>query len=180
MPTYVFYDTEFSGWDEPKLISVGFTTGGRHPKTLYVELADTYSDVDCSAFVRSQVIPRLWGGDYLATSATARERIGCWIKALGTPICLVCDYPEYDHELLRRLLAPAWPQSLACESLRFDPSGLGHRRALMNALGRVVDEHVQQYGMHHALIDAERLAATWFALLQLGRDPARLDEWRTQ
>ncbi len=34
--------------------------------------------------------------------------------------------------------------------------------------------------MYHALVDAERLAATWSALLQLGRDPARLDEWRTQ
>ncbi len=41
MPTHVFYDSEFSSWDEPKLISVGFTTGGRHPKTLYIELADT-------------------------------------------------------------------------------------------------------------------------------------------
>ena len=179
MAKYVFYDSEFSSWEEPKLISLGFTTGGRNPQTLYVELADTYSEVDCSDFVRLQVIPRLWGGGYLVSSVAARERITQWIQALGGPICLVCDYPEYDHELLRRLLAPAWPKCLARESLRFDPRGLGHRRALMNTLGRVVDDHVEKYGVHHALIDAERLAVTWSALLQLGRDPARLDEWRT-
>lgn len=169
----MFYDSEFSSWDEPNLISVGFTTVGRHSQTLYVELADTYSEIDCSAFVRSQVIPKLRGGDYLVSSITARERISLWIQALGGPVCLVCDYPEYDHELLRRLLAAAWPQFLAREPLSFDPSGLGHRRALTNTLGRVVDDHVQRYGMHHALVDAERLAATWSALLQLGRDPGR-------
>jgi len=59
----IFFDTEFTELGiDPRLISIGLISefGDR---TFYAELSDTYTEKDCSEFVRLAVLPHLEGGN---------------------------------------------------------------------------------------------------------------------
>lgn len=177
----VFFDTEFTDWRNPKLISIGFTVRERGGQSLYLELSDTYRLEDCSAFVNAEVLPQLAGGECLVTCEEAVAQISSWFSSFDVDnIDLVCDFPEYDMTLLKGLFRDEWPTGVSHRAIRFDTSGLGwHRRALMNAISQVAESHVKAHGQHHALVDAQRLKAVWERLTHMGRDPRRLDDWHS-
>jgi hypothetical protein len=140
----VFFDTEFSNFEQPSLISVGLASADG--RALHIELApspETWTVEDCSVFVRQTVLPLLTGP--ALTHAQAREAALAFLRDVATdgerPL-LVTDFTG-DWVLLRRLVDPL-PEDLAGLEAR-----LFH------------DPLIERYDFggrrHHALVDAEAL-----------------------
>lgn len=68
----IFFDTEFTDFQNGKLISAGFVTeAGRE---FYVELTDTLRERDCTTFVLDTVLPLLVGGNVAMREAEAARQ----------------------------------------------------------------------------------------------------------
>lgn len=146
----IFFDTEFSGFGSPKLISIGFVSSSDSDE-FYAELTDTYQPHDCSEFVVEIVLPRLAGGEARMSEAQASFRLARWIESFPSEVVLVCDAPAWDWPLLTELLALAgWPRNLArrCDTPCTSPS-YSRREAEY-----WVRHHEQR---HNALVDARAM-----------------------
>lgn len=148
-------DTEFTGLDQdkPDLISIGLVdeTG----REFYAELPPDHYAVQCNEWVHFNVLPLLWGGDYVQNVACIRERLMDWITAIQDQAMIVTDCPDADFTLLKRLL-PEWPQNLAKYPMLFSAWSMGDdRQPALEKLMR--NYHTPDRPEHHALHDAHAL-----------------------
>lgn len=108
----LFLDTEFTDLvPGNKLISIALVD--ENEDFFYAELTDTYELKDCSEFVKSFVLPFLFGGTHWQMSSYhCALKLGNWIEDRGEDCILACDNPGWDMPHLRKLLEPCWPENL--------------------------------------------------------------------
>lgn len=153
----VFLDTEFTDLDKPQLLSIGLVD--ELGRTFYAEL-DGFELAACSPFVWTNVLPLLTGPVFPSQEVATLVRR--WLADAGEQCQIVTDSPEYDFDLLKRLLGDDWPSNLATQAQRFDtytswPHSDVYARARQGA-------YKPGWPEHHALADALALKASWEAV----------------
>lgn len=124
----IFLDTEFTGLDQskPDLISIGLVD--ENGREFYAELPESHWTVQCNEWVHFNVLPHLWGGNYVQSVATVRERLTAWIEAIPDECRIVTDCPDVDFfGQLKQLLSP-WPENLNSWPIQFSAWSLGDER----------------------------------------------------
>lgn len=143
----VFLDTEFTGFDEPYLISAGLVAGSRE---FYFEIAGITSDI-CTPFVRQTVLSLL-GGPVLRPIAVSHQ-LATFLAPCSPDVTFFCDAPRYDVELLRPFLSASLRWNYAVPSFA--------EAADEDDFNRTLEEAFQGRRRHHALDDARALAQAW-------------------
>ncbi|WP_426197702.1 hypothetical protein [Massilia sp. DWR3-1-1] len=151
----VFIDTEFTGLhqDKPDLISIGLVDEAGCQ--FYAELPPSHYAVQCNEWVHFNVLPHLWGGEYVQSVPNLRDRLAAWLTGLGDQVVIVTDCPDTDFRLLQWLL-PQLPPNVAPVPMLFTSWSMGdnaqpHLRAHMQAY------YTPERRAHHALHDANSL-----------------------
>lgn len=101
----LFLDTEFTGFKDPKLISIGIA--GIGGEEFYAEVE--YSLEECSDFVRSTVLPLLTQEKKL-TLGELRSQLLEWIETVRAsgPV-LICFDSEYDRQMVEQIFKTKIP-----------------------------------------------------------------------
>ena len=131
----LFLDTEFTDFQQPRLISVGLVCEDGH--ACYCALADGWHPSLCSPFVRETVLPLLNLEDAL-TRAEARTGMLRWLAALGAPKLRIIADAAIDLMLVSQWLAPGLhaasrppcplpPGCLVWEQLQWPGSAMARR-----------------------------------------------------
>lgn len=158
---FVFLDTEFTSLQRPELISIGLSASDG--TEFYCERTD-YPTRRCSAFVRSEVVPKLgwdWHAQARLDELAARTQHWFADKArLRVPV-LAFDY-EDDGRLVNGLLTPELRAAVVDLQVRVDMS----EQLLQEYFAR------PDVVRHHALHDARALA--WSCAPWMGRTPESL------
>jgi hypothetical protein len=140
----LFLDTEFTDLvPHNKLISIALVDEDEN--FFYAELIDTYELEDCSAFVKSYVLPFLKGGDYRMTSYDCALKLGNWIEARNVKCIIASDAPGWDIPHLNKMLSALWPENL--ETKMIFPVRVSDEQELA-----MVEKY--DYDIHCALDDA--------------------------
>lgn len=161
-------DTEFTGFDQPDLLSVGLVAENGVSEC-YVELLDAERECHCSDFVRKEVLP-LFG--LLGVRATSYAELSDYISSFlqatapGCNIELMYD-SKMDKDLLSNALeeAPQWDdlqehiawRDVSAQVNESDASAAAKRSAFDAAA-------LEGVGRHHALIDARALRAAYLVV----------------
>lgn len=136
--TAVFFDTEFSNFDTPELISLGaVTVDGQHE--FYAEISPLPSG--CSDFVVEHIVPQLNGPAY--PKEEFAHRFLEWLATLGTDIEL-CSDSHYDRDIVNALCG-GYPIPI--------PNGV---KCSWTPLPGSINNNP-----HHALLDARLLQKTF-------------------
>ncbi len=139
---YVFVDSEFTSFAEPRLISVGAVASDS--ASFYCELSD-WPEAHCSEFVRASVLPHLEGG--AVAHPVAADAFARWLaeRAASGPVTIVSD-SGFDRWALADLLGS--------EDL---PAGADWRLVPLDV--ERLDDSARALGLrrHHALDDARAL-----------------------
>lgn len=109
----VYFDTEFTDFLDPGLISIGLVA--EDGREFYAELNDSYKPRMCSWFVQEQVLPILWGDGFRMGSPDLAVKLKLWIATLGEPVRLLSDAPSYDWPFIAEIFehwAKGWPENL--------------------------------------------------------------------
>ena len=167
----IYFDTEFSDFNKPALISIGLVGGGRE---FYAELNDTYDEVMCSGFVRSDVLPLLDGKSAEMGIYDLRSKLKDWIESFSLPqaglatgresggsVQLFCDAPTYDWQFIQLLFdfgVHGWPDNLVrkCENTQVFEND--SERFRYNNAYKDYWRSVKDAKQHHALWDARCIA----------------------
>lgn len=167
----VFLDTEFSGWSDSQLLSIGLVDQSGN-QSFYAEISG-FDIRDCSDFVRFSVLPLFQGGGAVMAPEDAATAIRSFFEAIDVPeIVVCCDLPSYDWFLFKRLCARgAWPANLATHAFTFDPGSDGLPRHAREAACAARERYFDTNPMHHALQDARALRQAWIAALDCGWHP---------
>jgi len=150
----LFLDTEFTDLiPENKLISIALVTDDGH-RSFYAELTDTYELEDCSAFVKSYVLPFLKGDPYKMSEYQCALKIAQWIEDLGEPCKLGLDNISWDYPHLKRLIqmTSLWPGNL-------DRNDYFKFQVMNDDAMEIVMEH--DLDIHNALDDAKAMAIAY-------------------
>ena len=146
----IFLDSEFTSFDEPRLISAALV-GEDEYRWIYTELDGDSWYGHASEFVLAEVVPLLDRRDGWEAPAAAAARIRAWCDKLLEPGQIVCD-SDYDWDLLQRLLVDngGWPDSLIDRPLPVQWSPVLHQ---------LREDYLLRHGLsaHHALSDAKAL-----------------------
>ena len=165
----IVIDTEFTGLDQiqPKLISLGMVD--ETCRSFYAEWPAIDYRQECSEWVVENVLPHLWGGQYILPEAQLKERLRAWIEDIQDRAMFVTDSPDFDFELVKPLLDP-WPRNLAKVPLQFDVTSMGVNK--QDWLAGIMDRyHTPERPGHHALHDAFALREGFMAALERGWRP---------
>lgn len=148
IPSRIYFDTEFTCLDSgAALISVGFVCVDGNE--MYVELADTFVESDCSDFCRATVLPLLEGGAVRKSLAALRLELYAWLAARGPGVQLVCDSRRDVTQIQALFPGGGLPDNCECLVLsRWNQL----RRRIVNFRGRLYRKHCLRH--HHALDDA--------------------------
>lgn len=144
----IFYDSEFSDFLDPRLISIGFVSEDG-TCTFYAELTSTYQPSDCSDFVREAVLIHLEGGAARMDMHELTLRLGNWLEGFEQPVQLATDSLSFDWPWIQEIfsLPGTWPENVASRPLILSQSPPFNRAvevAFANGLRR-----------HHSLDDAK-------------------------
>lgn len=153
----VFLDTEFTDLDKPQLLSIGLVD--ELGRTFYAEI-DGFELSACSPFVWTTVLPLFTGPAFSVADLAGLVRN--WLIDSGEPCQVVTDAPEYDFELLARLLGQQWPVNVSRQPVRFD-TYTAYPHAYLYHKARM-DSYQPGWPEHHALADALALKASWEAV----------------
>jgi len=138
---HIFFDTEFSSFEDPHLISIGLvaSTG----EEFYAEVE--YDIEGCSSFVRQTVVPLLTEAEKCSL-AELRVRLSKWIENLEDPgPTLLCYDSEYDRKMLELVFENQLPNGVIPRLLR----------ARQIDKIKLYEYHVSnKLAEHHALNDA--------------------------
>ena len=151
----IFLDTEFTGLDQdkPDLISIALVDeAGRQ---FYAELPPSHYAVQCNEWVHFNVLPHLWGGDYVQSVAAIRDRLVAWIAGIPDQAVIVTDCPDPDFRLLCWLF-PEWPRNVAPAPTIFTAWSMGDDEQ-PELRARMAGYHTPGRPAHHALHDAHSL-----------------------
>lgn len=145
MPQQIlFLDTEFTGFKDPKLISIGIVAVSG--EEFYAEVE--YSIDDCSDFVRATVLPLL-NRNKRYSLAELKSELSSWIETVrqGGPM-LICYDSEYDRTMLRQIFTNETPIGTIFRNLG---------ASYVNKI-KMYEWHVKHaQPEHHALHDARAL-----------------------
>lgn len=144
MTQQLFFDSEFTGFKNPKLISIGVVA--QSGEEFYAEVE--YPIDECSDFVRATVLPLL-NQNKRYSLAELKEALCLWIETVrqDAPI-LICYDSEYDRAMLRQIFEKDTPNGLVFRNL-----GTNYVNKL-----RQYEWHVKhKQAEHHALHDARAL-----------------------
>ena len=153
----LFLDTEFTDFKDMDLISIGIVSQDHHE--FYAENSE-YNRTWSSDFVKSEVIPKLYGGEHALAYSTLKERLQLWVTELleeYSSILFIFDYSG-DWFLLGEILI-----------------GYPHRDKVKGQQDEL-EEGIEQYFMHdrsnehHALQDAKALL-NGFKVKYAGKEP---------
>lgn len=168
----IFLDTEFSDIDTPRentLISLGLVReDGEH---FYAELPPEEYEFGATPWVRDNVIPLLWGSEWIMDRKEIQKRLVAFIEAIDDRVMIATDAPALDFELLKPLLHP-WPHNLSRDCMRFDSMCMG-----VNKLAALLDVRQQFFNdnkacpAHHALHDAQALLGMFMYARGIGWRP---------
>jgi len=109
----VFVDTEFTGFKDPKLISIGIVaqTGDE----FYAEVE--YSLDECSDFVRASVLPLLNQNKTLSL-VELKAALSAWIEKVRQEMpILICYDSEYDRQMLDQIFKQDKPNGVIFRNL---------------------------------------------------------------
>lgn len=140
----LFIDTEFTGFKDPKLISIGAVT--QMGEEFYAEVE--YSIDECSDFVRDTVLPLL-SQNKIYSMSELKNTLSSWIKTVGQggPI-LICYDSEYDRRMLSQIFGNDTPKGIVFRNL-----GTSYFKKL-----KMYEWHVKnRQAKHHALHDARAM-----------------------
>lgn len=117
-PIRIYFDTEFTSFEDGKLISIGLIHEDGSEK--YFEFSDGYHLSDCSDFVVDHILPLL--EIKKQDRQNVSKEIVQWIKSQNKDVVFVCNDPFYDWPLLEQLIsssAPILPSNLLpyCECI---------------------------------------------------------------
>ncbi|CAD5106873.1 3'-5' exonuclease family protein [Zestomonas carbonaria] len=133
----LYIDTEFTQLDvSRRLISLALV--GDDGREFYVELADTWTEADCSDFVRKIVLPQLDPDRHGMGRTEARGALLRFLAGCGE-VEIIGDALEWDWPLLLELLDPVGL-----------PDNVSGCRQVDDPLSALPAEAVP----HHALLDA--------------------------
>ncbi len=154
----VFFDTEFTNLETPQLLSIGLVS--EFGDEIYV-VFDTFSVSECSAFVRSNVLPILDIDNpmRLTPDKAVRCLVG-WFKDLrkhrNETIDLISD-AIIDFELLPQMLKDCI-RPITYRTI-WDAVPSADMRPVVD---RLINKYRQEIGIsHHALSDARVLKLAW-------------------
>jgi hypothetical protein len=152
----LFLDTEFTGLDQtrPDPISIGLVD--ENGREFYAELRESCWTVQCNEWVHFNVLPHLWGGDYVQDEKLIGNRLKDWIESVDEEAVIVTDWPQGDFFIQLKRLLPEWPKNLNSWPIQFDCWSINDEH--QQALRKLVDEyHSPERPRHHALHDAHLL-----------------------
>lgn len=139
----LYLDTEFTQLNPftYRLISIALVASDG--QEFYVELADNWTEDECSDFTRSIVLPQLDLPRHGRNTAQARMDFLLFCKVIG-PAEIISDAMSWDWPLLLWLAGPAGlPDGIEAGTLPTDIQG---------------DVEDWDEPPHHALLDARQLA----------------------
>lgn len=174
-PMFVFLDTEFTGLDQakPDLISIGLVDeAGRE---FYAELPEENWTVQCNEWVHFNVLPHLWGREYVQSEALIRERLTAWIESIPDECMIVTDCPDADFFTQLKRLLPQWPKNLHTWPMQFSVWSMGDDR--QPELQKIMDDYrTLQRSAHHALHDAHALRLALIHAVENGWRPSCIED----
>ena len=144
MTQQIFLDTEFSGFKDPQLISIGLVTSTGEEFYAEVEF-----DLEvCSDFVRRTVVPLLTQTETLSL-ADLKTSLSTWIEEVREPgPTLLCYDSEYDRKMLDSIFENDYPSGVVLRNL-----GASYINKLKQYEYHVKNKQAE----HHALHDARAL-----------------------
>lgn len=161
----IFLDTEFTDFDNPRLISVGLVAEDEY-RWLYTELDGETWYPHCSEFVLQEVVPLLDRRYGWEQPAAAAARIRTWCSKLPELSAIACD-SDYDWNLLRGLMLQngGWPHNLVDQPVPVSWSPRMHE---------LKQDYLLRYGLsaHNALSDAKALRYTFLTGRDMPPEPA--------
>lgn len=163
----IFLDTEFTGLDQakPDLISIALVDElGRE---FYAELPESHWTVQCNEWVHFNVLPHLWGGDYIQSESAICDSLKIWIERIQDECMIVTDCPDADFFMQLKPLLPEWPKNLHAWPMQFSAWSMGDDR--QPELQKLMDDyHGNGRPHHHALHDAHSLRRGMIYALEHG------------
>lgn len=149
-PMLIYLDTEFSDFEDPRLISVGLVAEDAY-RFLYGELDRRGWYRYASEFVLANVVPLLETPFGSEGPAQLAARIDTWASRLPSECTIACD-SDYDWILLRRLMLEhgRWPDRFASRYVRVPFTEESEQLAALYHLRAGTQPH-------HALHDARAL-----------------------
>lgn len=151
---FLFLDTEFTGFHQPELISIGLVSEcGRHE--FYAERND-FDLAKCNDFVRSTVLPKLEKAEAM-DQAKLTDTLLAWLDRLraldaGEMVLVLYDF-NTDFELLAHALGGVLPVWLEGTNVANE----------VNSITWARDDLEGAANAHHALHDARELRVDWLA-----------------
>ncbi len=144
MSQHIFIDTEFSGFKDPQLISIGLVTSTG--EEFYAEV--NFNLEECSDFVRQTVIPLLTRGEKVSL-ADLKTSLSAWIEEVrGEGPTLLCYDSEYDRKMLESIFESDFPNGVVLRNLG---------ATYVNKLKQYEYYVKSKEAEHHALHDARAL-----------------------
>ncbi|MCC4118448.1 hypothetical protein LLG90_24120 [Aromatoleum toluclasticum] len=160
----VFLDTEFTSFDEPRLISAGLVAEDEY-RWIYTELDGEHWYKHASEFVLQEVVPLLDRRYGWEQPAAAAARIRKWCEKLPEMSAIVCD-SDYDWDLFRGLMLEhgSWPDVLVDQPVPVQWSPRMHEFR---------QDYLLRYGLsaHNARADAKALRFAFLAQRELPPEP---------
>jgi len=144
MSRHLFVDTEFTGFKDPKLISIGVVA--QSGEEFYAEVEHVVDE--CSDFVRATVLPLLTQNK-IYSLAELKDALSSWIDTVRQegPI-LICYDSEYDRTMLSQIFDNDTPNGIVFRNL-----GASYVNRLKMSEWYLKNKQPE----HHALHDARAL-----------------------
>jgi hypothetical protein len=140
----LFLDTEFTKLEHrAQLISIALVD--ENEEFFYAELTDNYNEYNCSDFVKLNVLPYLFGGEYKMTFNECEKAIIKWIKDRNCDCMIACDNIGWDMPYLESLIYLDYPKNL-------DKNKFFYVREDKDLAEKVIKDN--DYFIHNALHDA--------------------------
>jgi hypothetical protein len=144
MSQQIYIDTEFTGFSDPKLISIGLVAETR--QEFYAEVK--FNIEECSEFVRETVIPLLNKKEKLSLG-DLRANLTAWIETVRESGSVrLCFDSDYDRKMLESVFKNDFPNGIVFQRI---PA------SFVNQLKQYEFHVVNKQPEHHALCDARAL-----------------------
>lgn len=169
MTIKVFLDTEFTEFEQPKLISIALVTEDNQ-RSFYAELTATYTVDDCSEFVVVVVLPLLDAKPITLpitdpsnvhaqmTFGECKVHLMKWFEEIEDSTCIYNDAPNFDFTLFCSLFTERWPTRLSLYCERISASTMDGQERYENTTRESFKNGFRE---HHSLDDARVMSKAY-------------------
>lgn len=91
----LFVDTEFTDFKDMDLVSIGIVSQEQHE--FYAENSE-YNHAWCNDFVKTDVLPKLYGGEYALPYTQLKETLQLWLSDLLEEYATVLFIFDYSYD----------------------------------------------------------------------------------